>query len=98
MVGVSERDYLGHKQPYLGSSIYDSSMYDSIDIDVNDEVIAYQGPYWDVQHYVETYLIDVLSWLGQQGRAVRIRLGQSIKSNPYMMNTKCFQHESDVLA
>ena len=43
VVTVSKRDYLGYIQTYLGSSVCDSSIYDSIAAEVNREVIAYQG-------------------------------------------------------
>ena len=63
-------------------------MYDSIDADVHGELIAYQGPYWDVQLYVGTYLTDLLYWFGEQGRAVLIVVVHSIRSNPSMMNSE----------
>ena len=46
------------------------------------EVIAYEGLHWDVQHCIETYLTNLSSWLDEQGRAVLIVLGHSIRSNP----------------
>ena len=84
----SERDYLGHIQPYLGTSVYDSSQYVSVDTEVNGDEIAYQGPYWDTQHCVEKYLTNLSSWFGKQGRAVHIVLGPSIRSNPSMINAE----------
>ena len=27
--------------------------------EVFGEIIAYQGPCWDIQHFVETYLLDM---------------------------------------
>ena len=43
VVAVSEVDYLSNIQPNLGSSLYDS-----IDSELNVEDLAYYGPYWDV--------------------------------------------------
>ena len=87
VVAVSERDLLRHIQPYLCRSVYDSSMYDSINAEVNGEIIAHQGPHWDVQNCVQTYLTHLTSWFGKQGRAVLV-LGHSIRSNPPMINAE----------
>ena len=63
-------------------------MYDSIDAQVNGEVVAYHGSYWDAQHCIETCLSDMSSWFGEQGRAVLIVLAHRIRSNPSIINAE----------
>ena len=63
-------------------------MYDSIHAEVNCEVVAHQRLYWDDQHCVETYLTDVLTWSGEQGRAVLIIQRHSIRFIPSMINAE----------
>ena len=58
MAAANERDYLGHISPYLGSLVYDSAMYNSIDAEVNGEVLAYHAPSCEIQNCVETHLTD----------------------------------------
>ena len=53
----------------------DTNSYSSIDAGVNGESAGYLGPYWDVQHCVETYLSDlsILGWrINRDNKAIAI--------------------------
>ena len=66
LVTGNERDYFCHIQPYLGSSVYDSSIYDSIAVEVNGEVqrcldTPHPSEPWETIRCIQGFTVFILS-------------------------------------